>query len=166
MTTASYSIAQSNAPAREIEGGENANNQSCQIFYYSDNYKHRNTELPNLTLKPPKRGAEGKIKMTTTEKKIKKVYYELSYYVESEFTVELDRLPEDAEDEDDFVSSALGGYYDDADSIDLQEDENGDFDSVDTDPQSNDLEHNSTSLTSLTKTTLYDDGTRKIENLS
>ena len=103
---------------------------------------------------------------TATEKKIQRVYYELSYYVESEFSVELESLPEDTVDEDDFVSSAIGGYYDGDGWISLQEDEDGNSDEVDTDPYSNDLEHNNWTVSSVTRVTVYDDGSRDYKNLS
>jgi len=127
--------------------------------------------MHNITLKPPERGAKGKTKMTTTEntttdKKIKKVYYELNYYVESEFSVELDRLPDNAVDEDAFVADAMGGFYDGDGWIPLQEDEDGNCDEVDTDPYSNDLEHNNWEVSSVTKVTIYEDGTRDYETLS
>jgi len=103
---------------------------------------------------------------TTTDKKIKNVYYELTYYVESEFSVELDRLPDDAVDEDAFVADAIGGFYDGDGWIPLQEDEDGNCDEVDTDPYSNDLEHNNWEVSSVTKVTIYEDGTRDYETLS
>jgi len=103
---------------------------------------------------------------TTTDKKIQRVYYTLDYFVESEFSVELDRLPEDAENENDFVSSAIGGYYDGQSYIGLQDDEDGNSDELDIDPYSNDLEHNNWTVSNVTKITVYEDGTRDFKTLS
>ena len=105
--------------------------------------------MHNITLKPPGRGAKGKAKMTTTEntateKKIQRVYYTVDYYVESEFSVELESLPEDAVDAD----------------------EDGNCDEVDTDPYSNDLEHNNWTVSNVTRITVYEDGTRDFKTLS
>tara|TARA_R110000824_G_scaffold263951_1_gene452747 strand:+ start:2103 stop:2486 length:384 start_codon:yes stop_codon:yes gene_type:complete len=127
--------------------------------------------MHNITLKPPGRGAKGKAKMTTTEntateKKIQRVYYTVDYYVESEFSVELESLPEDAVDEDDFVGSAVGGFYDGDGWISLQADEDGNCDEVDTDPYSNDLEHNNWTVSNVTRITVYEDGTRDFKTLS
>ena len=97
--------------------------------------------------------------MTTenTEDKVRKVYYELVYKVETSFSVELDDIPVDCEGEKEFIEEVRGGTYDHESFIELEEEE------VDTDPYSVDLEHDGHHVVSMYRITEYENNRRKHE---
>jgi hypothetical protein len=97
--------------------------------------------------------------MTTenTEDKVRKVYYELVYSVDSSFSVELDAIPVDCEGEKEFIEEVRGGTYDHESFIELEEEE------VDTDPYSVDLEHDGHHVVSMYRVTEYENNRRKHE---
>ena len=99
--------------------------------------------------------------MTTEniEQKVKKVYYELVYSVDTSFTVELDNLPVECEDEEEFISEAQGGSYDDMGVIGIKTDDpDEDSEDVDVDPYGGgvELEHEYTRVVAMNRITEYE----------
>jgi hypothetical protein len=99
--------------------------------------------------------------MTTEniEQKVRKVYYELVYSVDTSFTVELDNIPVECEDEEEFIFEAQGGSYDDIGVIEIKTDDpDGDSEDVDVDPSGGEveLEHEYTRVVAMNRITEYE----------